>query len=57
MHTWLAYEDNNIVGVFTDTQMAKQWVALGTIRCVFETPLLDKTFGQMAVEYNTKYEH
>ena len=53
---WLAYEDDMIVGVFNDTAMSTQWVSESGNREVYELPLLDKTFSQMAVEYNRKYE-
>lgn len=53
---WLAYEDDMIVGVFSDTAMSNQWVSEEEEREVYELPLLDKTFSQMAVEYNNMYE-
>lgn len=53
---WLAYEDDMIIGVFSDTAMSIQWVSKTDNREVYELPLLDKTFSQMAVEYNNKYE-
>lgn len=55
MVMWLAYEDDMIIGVFSDTAMSTQWVSEYDNREVYELLLLDKTFSQMAVEYNNKY--
>lgn len=44
------------VGVFTDYSMAKFWRDAEKGRDLIEMPCLDKTFSQMAVESNTKYE-
>lgn len=53
----LAYEEDLLIGVFDDEAMAHQWLAQNEdIREIHEIPLLDKTFAQMSVEYNNKYE-
>lgn len=45
------------IGVFTDEQFALKWLNQDldnrSLKCV---PLLDKTFLDLAVEYNLKYE-
>ena len=45
------------VGVFEDKQMALAWMNEDKDNRSIETlPMLDKTFAQMSVEYNRKYE-
>ena len=45
------------VGVFGDKQMALAWMNEDKgNRSVKTLPMLDKTFAQMSVEYNRKYE-
>jgi len=45
------------VGVFTDNQMAIEWLNQDLEkRSVKTVPCLDKTFAQLSVEYNNEYE-
>ena len=45
------------VGVFGDKQMALAWMNEDLDnRSIRTLPMLDKTFAQMSVEYNRKYE-
>lgn len=57
---FLAYEEEclqqHLEGVFQDEQMAKKWMSEKEGRFLVPTKLLDKTFLQLAVEYNTTYE-
>ncbi len=55
--TWLAYEDDMIIGSFLCEVMANKWVSENSnSREVHSLPVMDKTFSQMVVETNTKYE-
>lgn len=46
-----------VVGVFTDSAMAKGWVkGKHHYRKIESVKCLDKSFAQMSVEYNKSYE-
>lgn len=53
---FIVYEEDILVGVFSDTAMKDKWLSESTEREAFEVPLMDKSFAQMSVEYNHKYE-
>ncbi len=53
--TWLAYEEDEIIGSFLCEVMANKWVQeLPDVREVCSLPVMDKTFSQMSVESNRK---
>lgn len=55
--TWLAYEEDIIIGSFLCAVMANKWVQEKIdAREVYALPVLDKTFSQLVVESNNKYE-
>ena len=69
MEVSLAYEEDQIVGVFIDEPMSVKWVAENGEREVYRLPVLDKTFAELSVEsfnkpvdkkasvvHNTSYE-
>lgn len=53
---FIVYEEDILVGVFSDTAMKDLWLSESSEREAFEVPLMDKSFAQMSVEYNNKYE-
>lgn len=55
--TWLAYEEDEIIGSFLCEVMANKWVHdKPDVREVYSLPVMDKTFSQMVVETNRSYE-
>lgn len=45
-----------VVGVFEDKAMAKTWGKSNPQHSIESVPRLGKTFAEMSIEYNRKYE-